>query len=139
MTATALVRPHRSVEAAIHHLTATTAGALLLPVATAPVVMTTVAVPHPAMSTTPATAATVLRLHLAQLVHLWMNTHHLLVAATARILTALRPAEDTKIRMPPTGMIGLGRDRPRGLMADTMSVLRHRDTGDCSPPSCRSL
>lgn len=34
--------------------------------------------------------------------------------------------------MLPTDMIGLGLDRLRGLMADTMSVPRHQDTGDCS-------
>ena len=34
--------------------------------------------------------------------------------------------------MLPTDMIGLEPDRLQGLMADTMSVPRHRDTGDCS-------
>lgn len=131
-TATALVRPHHFAEAAIHHLRATTAGAPLPPMATVPVAMNTVVVPHPVMSTTPATAATVRRLHLAPLVHPLMIIHHLLVAATARILTALLLVVDTRTRMLPTDMIGLGPDRLQGLMADMMSVLRHRDTGDCS-------
>ena len=34
--------------------------------------------------------------------------------------------------MQPTDMIGLGLARLRGLMADTMTVPPHRDTGDCS-------
>lgn len=34
--------------------------------------------------------------------------------------------------MQPTDMIGLGLARLRGLMADTMTVPRHRDTGDSS-------
>lgn len=34
--------------------------------------------------------------------------------------------------MLPTDMIGLGPDRLQGLIADMTSVLRHRDTGDCS-------
>ena len=134
-TATALARPPHSVEAAaaaIHHLTAITVVAHLPLGVTAPVAMTTVAVPHLVMTTTLATAATVLHLRLAPLVHLSTITHHPLVAATAKILTALHLAVDTRIRMQLTDMIGLGLERLRGLMADTMSVLRHRDTGDCS-------
>ena len=133
-TVIALARPPHSVEeaAAIHHLMATTAVAHLPPVATAPVVMNTVVAPHPVTITTPVTAATVLHLHLAQLAHpLTTHTHPPHVAATAMILTALHLVVDMKIRMLPTDMIGLGLDRPRGLMADTMNVPRRRDTGDC--------
>lgn len=129
----ALARPRHSVEAAaIHHLMATTAVAHLPPVAIAPVVMITVVAPHLVTITTPVTAATVLHLHLAQLAHpLTILTHHPHVAATAMILTALRLVVDMRIRMLPTDMIGLGLDRLRGLMADTMNVPRRRDTGDC--------
>ena len=138
-TATALARPLHSDEVgAIHHLTATTAVAHLPPVAIAPVVMITVAAPRPVMITTPVTAATVLHHHLAQLVHpLTTLIHHPLVAATAMILMALPRVVDMRIRMPPTDTIGLGLDRLRGLMADTMSVPRPRDTGDCSSSSPR--
>lgn len=141
-TVTALARPHHFVEVvAIHHLTATTAVVHLPRVATAPAVTITVAARHPVMITTPVTAATVPHLHLAQLAHpLTILIHHPLVAATAMILTALHLAVDMRIRMLPTDMIGLGLDRLRGLMADTMSVPRHRDTGDCSSSfPCRSL
>lgn len=130
---TALARLHPFVEAAaaIHHLTATTAVARLRPVAIALVVMITVVAPHPVTITTPVIAATVLHLPHAQLAHpLTIPTHHLHVAATAMILTALRLVVDMKIPMLPTDMIGLGLDRLRGLMADTMSVPRHRDTGE---------
>lgn len=47
------------------------------------------------------------------------------------ILTALRLVVDMRTRMLPTDTIGLGLDRLRGLMADTTSVPRRRDTGDC--------
>ena len=143
-TATALGRPHRSVEAAAAatpHPTATTAVAHLPPVATAPVVMTTVVAPRRVTITTPVTAATVPHLHHARLAHpSTIRTHHPLVAGTAMILTVLHLVVDTRIRTLPTDMIGPGLDRPRGLMVDTMSVPRRRDTGDCSSSfPCRSL
>lgn len=140
-TAIALARPHHSVEAAaaaaIHHQMATTAVVHLHRVATAPVVMITVAAPHPVMITTPVTAATVLRLHLAQLARpLTILIHHPLVAVTATILTALHLVVDMRTRMLPMDMIGLGLDRLRGLMAVTMSVPRRRDTESPSTFSC---
>ena len=134
-TAFALVRPHHSVEAVdIHHLTATTAAVHPRRVATAPVAMTTVAVPHPVMNTTPATVATVPRLHLAPPVPRSTILMHRLVAATVTI-TAPPHVADTRNRTPPMGMTDLGLDRLRGRIAGTTSVLRRRDTGDCSSSS----
>ena len=134
--AIALVRPHHSVEAVdIHHQTATTAAAPLPRVATAPVAKTTVVVAHPVMITTPATAATVLRLHLAPPGPPSTILMRQLVAATAMI-TALPHAADTRIRTPLMGTTDLlGLERLRGHMAGTMSVLRRQDTGDCSSSS----
>lgn len=141
-TVTAPARPHHSVgAAAIHHLTATTAAVAHLPrVATAPVVKITVAALHLVMITTPVIAATVLHLHPAQLAHpLTIPIRHPLAAATAMILTALHLVVGMRIRMQPTDMIGLGLDRLRGLMADTMTVPRHQDTGDSPSSSSYSV
>lgn len=132
-TATALAPLHHFVGAAvavvIHHLTATTAVVHLHPVATALAAMITVVAPRPVTITTLVTAATVLRLPLAQLAHLLMILiPHPLVAAIAMIPTLRRPVVDMRIPMWPTDMIDLELDRLQGLMADTMSVPRHRDT-----------